>query len=187
MTGSRPDLAYKFLAVGAVGPMSGYAWPRPANGVPGSWVLSGELALCASGAHVCRPRDLAFWIHHELWRVEVAGARLEGLDCLVVERARLLSRVEDWSRGGAEKFVKACAEHIVELARNAETGLHELAQQYAEDALLCATQEYAACGAYSAAIAAATLDPAAPDVAFRREREWQSRWLMAHVVNAANG
>src|SRR5689334_4079735 len=86
--GSEPMSAYKFLAKGARGPISGFEWPSSYTGGPGPWVeVEGELGLCTNGYHVCRPLDLAHWLHDELWELETQGEQLEGLDCLVVRRA----------------------------------------------------------------------------------------------------
>ena len=58
--------SYKFLAKGAIGPLSGHVWPEP-----GRWLeASGPLVVCSRGIHVCRPEDLAHWLHDELWQVD---------------------------------------------------------------------------------------------------------------------
>ena len=46
--------AYKFLAPGAVGPFSGFAWP---TGTPGPWVEAVP-HTCATGVHACLVEDL---------------------------------------------------------------------------------------------------------------------------------
>ncbi|HET9553714.1 MAG TPA: hypothetical protein VFP50_12165, partial [Anaeromyxobacteraceae bacterium] len=62
-------IAYKFLAPGAVGPFSGFAWPVPSGGGPGPWVAAG-----AGGAiHACRTHHLPWWLDAELWAAELDG------------------------------------------------------------------------------------------------------------------
>src|SRR5579871_4306964 len=106
-----PATAYKFLTRDATGPVSGFAWPLPQSIGPGAWVDAGpgKLDLCVRGAHVCRPEDLAYWLHDELWQVEVGGEQIEGIDCLVVRKARLMRRLDRWRDGGvATRFAEAC-------------------------------------------------------------------------------
>src|SRR5258708_6519958 len=104
-------MTHKFLAKGALGPLSGFAWPVPQGGAAGAWVEAvGPLALCARGVHVCRTSDLAHWIHDELWEVEADGDRIEGLDCVVVRRARLVRRIDDWGAAGGRRFADASVE-----------------------------------------------------------------------------
>jgi len=173
---------YKFLAKGAIGPLSGFRWPEPAGPTPGAWIDSeGPLELCAKGAHVCRPFDLAYWIHDELWDVDVDGDRIEGIDCLVARRARLVRRVDAWHEGGAGRFAAACAEHAAELAGAADLardGARDVARAYAEDAAMAAKGGYVAVSAFAAALAVGKLgDPSGEEMAYRRERTWQADWI----------
>src|SRR5207237_363719 len=79
---------------------------------PPTWIeAEGPLAPCVRGIHVCRPEDLEHWIHEELWEVEVDGEQTNGLDCLVVRRARLARRIDAWSDRGAERFAEASIAH----------------------------------------------------------------------------
>lgn len=171
---------YKFLASGAVGPLSGFAWPVPSSGAPGAWVESvGPLALCARGVHVCRASDLAHWINDELWEVETDGEQLEGFDCVVVQRGRLVRRIDKWSGAGGERFAKACVEHAAAQARPADaiSGL-------LEDGSFISANGYIALAAYTTALAVSRLRSdveAAEEEAYRRERAWQSAWL-AHEL-----
>ncbi|SRR6266508_744293 len=178
---------YKFLAKGARGPISGFAWPRPTNDAPGAWVeADGALALCANGSHLCRAQDLAHWLHDELWQTEAAGAELEGLDCLVVRRARLVRRIDAWHLGGCARFAEACAQHATELADRAPPGrAGDEVQRLLGDAFSSARAGYIAVGAYASALAVAKLgDPADQHGAYRRERIWQSEWIARVVIGA---
>ena len=169
---------YKFLAKDAKAPITGFQWPVPQLEAPGAWVeADGPLEPCARGVHVCRPGDLAYWIHAELWELEIEGARIEGPDCLVVERARLVRRLDHWQHGGAARFATACAEHATAVAAAAPAALRAAVQPYLEDALEAAEFAEIAGAAYCAALAVARLEPAQLEAAFRRERAWQSEFI----------
>lgn len=151
---------FKFLARGAIGPLSRVAWPAP-----GEWlVAAGPLRVGRNGAHVCRAEDLAHWLHDELWRIEVAGEQLVGPDCVVVERARLISRV-DWD---ATRFAAACVAH----ARASAEG------PLLDDADECLRYGYPAIAAYNAALALAKGDEAA----YAAARAWQSAWIVRGLL-----
>lgn len=160
--------AYKFLAAGARGPFSGVAWPAI-----GAWLASdGPVVVGKRGAHVCRADQLAHWLHEELWQVELDGVQLDGPDCVVAERARLLARVDAWSQGGAVRFARACVDH----ARIVVGDDPQLAD--ADEAL---RHGYPAVAAYAAAVAVARGD----EVAYARERARQSEWIIRELVGAA--
>jgi hypothetical protein len=175
---------YKFLASGAIGPMSSFHWPEPGAEAPGAWVEEqGPLELCLRGTHVCRAFELAHWLHAELWEVEVSGDRAEGIDCLVVQRARLLRRIDAWHEGGARRFAEACVEHAARVAERAPGGIPAVAREYIEDAAICAKNGYPAVGAHAAALAVARSGPASDEhEAYRLERAWQSDWIAREVI-----
>jgi hypothetical protein len=175
-----PETAYKFLAAGAIGPMSRHRWPVPTGGAPGAWVEAKRpLAVCSTGVHLCRPGDLAHWLHDELWVAELDGERIAGVDCVVAERARLLRRVEAWQEGGAERFAAACAEHAAELAAHAPPDAVERARPYLADARNYLDLRMFAVSAFCAAVAVAKLGAATEqEAAYQRERAWQSAFLM---------
>lgn len=173
---------YKFLARGALGPLSGFAWPAPSGDAPGAWVeAEGPLALCARGAHVCRPADLAHWLHDELWEIDAAGEQLEGLDCVVVRRARLVRRFDAWSEGGAARFVRACIAHAAAEAGTAPRGDLQALLADADNAL---DAGYPAIAAYCAALVMSRLTSDDPEGAYRRERAWQSAWIARELIAA---
>ena len=182
---------YKFLARGALGPISGFRWPTPQGEAPGAWIeVAGSLEPCLRGVHVCRPTDLSFWIHDELWQTEADGDSIEGFDCLVVRRARLVRRFAIWQDGAAQRFAEACAEHAAGLVASgvdlaAVSGLPAAVSGLINDAQLCARSGYPACGAFSAALAVAKFAGAADaKAAFRRERAWQADWISRSVIGA---
>lgn len=89
---------FKFLRAGAIGPFSGFRWSTPREGSgAGDWVQAdGSLQPCRHGIHVCRPADLPYWMNDELYEVDVGGARVEHFEKVVVERARLRARIDEW-------------------------------------------------------------------------------------------
>jgi len=162
--------AYKFLAAGAIGPLSRFVWPAP-----GIWVeASGPLVLCKVGVHVCRAHELAHWIHDELWELEIAGDELAGIDCAVVRRARLVRRIDGWTEGGHQRFAAACVARARELA---DGKLAELV----DDAVGAAEGGFPAVAAYTAALVVARLAPD-PEAAYARERAWQSTWIADQLI-----
>jgi hypothetical protein len=167
---------YKFLAKGALGTLSGFAWPVPGGGLPGAWVeVTGPLAPCASGIHVCRPVDLAHWIHDELWEIESDGDPIDGVDCLVVPRGRLVRRIDAWSDGGGRRFSEACIAHA-ETASGASQAPH--VREWLDDARFMAANGYLALAAFTAAFAVGRAHVDGPrEDAYRRERAWQSAWI----------
>ena len=176
---------YKFLAKGARGPLSGFTWPTPSGGNPGVWVEEERpLELCARGLHVCRTIDLAHWIHEELWELEADGDPLEGLDCLVFRRARLLRRIDAW-QDGAAKFNVASIEHS---RRSAGSSSNDTVRGLLADAQWAAGEGLIAVSAYAAALAVATVArPSERERAYRRERTWQANWITREVIGTRAG
>jgi len=171
--------AHKFLATGARGPLSGFAWPTPRGDSKGTWVeAEGALLQCSRGVHVCRPLDLAHWIHDELWEVETSGDEVDGLDCIVVRRARLVRRMDAWGVNGRQRFASACVEHAA--AQVTET-VADGVRQLLDDARFMATNGYVTISAYTAALAVGRIVSQEPS-AYRREREWQSAWIASELL-----
>jgi len=113
--------AYKFTRPGAVGLLTGFSWPQPALGSPGSWVEASSAAMCRAGIHACRPAQLPFWVAEELWVIELDGEVVESATKLVAERGRLVEPVEAWSAGGDVAFGRDCALRARDLAVDALT------------------------------------------------------------------
>jgi hypothetical protein len=176
---------YKFLQKGARSPFSGFQWPLPTSGQAGAWVeVRGELRLGANGLHVCRAADLAYWLHDELWEVEAEGDVLDGLDCCVARRARLVRVVQAWNDGGAARFVEACIGHAAECVGEAPSST---VRAYLGDATSCALAGYFAVGAYCAAQAMSRVNPVDAEIArrFREERAWQAAWIASELLTTA--
>jgi hypothetical protein len=174
-----PSTAFKFLTRGAIGPLSGLAWPLPQGGAPGPWVDAGAGALeqCVRGVHVCRPDDLAYWLSDEMWQVEVDGDQREGIDCLVVRRARLVRQLDAWRDGGAAaRFAEACVAHGTGLVPATAP-----ARAYLDDAAEAARDGYVALAAFAAALAVGKA-AGQGDTAYRAERAWQSSWIARELA-----
>lgn len=168
---------FKFLARGALAPISGFSWPQPDANVPGAWLeTGGELEPCQRGAHVCRLEDLAYWIHDELWEAEIEGESVEGFDCLVARRARLVRHIDRWQDGGALRFLEAAVEHAKQSAGASSVNA------YLEDAQRCIEHRAIAAGAFIAALAVSKLAAARSSEAYKRERLWQASWIARHVI-----
>ena len=181
--------AYKFLARGALGAVTEFAWPPPAaNGEPGAWVVAkSPIALCASGVHACRSRELAHWLHDELWLVELAGELREGVDCVVAERARLIRQVEVWQGGGARRFAHAARDHAAQLAAAGPAASRARLAQYVADSSAHLPRGATALAAFCAAMAVAWLEGVDhfDEAGYRRERVWQSEFIMRDLELSA--
>ena len=93
------DGLFKFLRAQRIGPFSGVTWPDESAG----WIEAiGPLVPCVNGVHLCRVRDLPYWINDELWEIDTDGAVLEQGRKVVVARARLRDRIPWWPEAGWE-------------------------------------------------------------------------------------
>jgi hypothetical protein len=127
--------------------------------------------------HVCRAIDLAYWIHDELWNVEVDGAGVEGVDCLLFPRARLVRRIEAWTEKRG-LFAEASIAHAqATLGPRASDSLREMLA----DASMMAAHGYASLASYTVAVAVGRGSGADIVGRFRAERAWQSSWIVEHV------
>lgn len=96
-------IAYKFLAAGAVGPFTGFAWPV------GEWVTAN--GPIEDGIHACRARDLAYWIDAELWTIELAGEVVQHPTQVTSRKARLVAPVAAWTAEVRAEHARACVLH----------------------------------------------------------------------------
>jgi hypothetical protein len=157
-------IAHKFLAPGGVAPFSGFVWP---TGSPGPWVEA-RPSPCASGIHACAVEDLPYWLHSELWQIELdGGVRLRHK--LVAPRGRLVRRVETWDAAAGQAFAEACAARAAKLAARAPE-----VEGYAADA---ATQARNGLAATTGFVAARAAELALGPEGYERERAAQSGWL----------
>jgi hypothetical protein len=92
-------LAYKFLDREGRTRIQAVRWPLPDDAAPGAWLEAAAARPCREGIHACRPQDLAYWIHHELWEIELDGDVVESERKVVARRGRLLRRIDAWGDG----------------------------------------------------------------------------------------
>src|SRR5690242_17660463 len=104
--------AYKFLRADGVAPFTGHRWPLPRGGNPGAWVEAETVEPCRRGIHGCACDDLPYWLHGELWEIELDGDVQRVGHKLVARRGRLLRQVEAWNDESARDFSFACAERV---------------------------------------------------------------------------
>lgn len=169
---------FKFLARGGKGPLTGFVW------TPNVWIqTSGPLAPCGNGAHLLRPHDLAHWLHEELWRAELDGEWLEGPDCVLARRARITERIDGWSGRDGERFAEACHERLgAQLAVTTEPAAREHLANYQWAVNWHIERKNRAMAGYVSALGLAQLAKDEPQIeAYRRERAWQSDWLVREL------
>jgi len=202
-------IAYKFLCAGGVGPFSHFTWPEPRGEAPAEWVgAQGGTTLCRSAVHGCRPQDLPWWLHDELWETEFDGEPVAGRHQIMAPRARLLRRIDGWDPACAQRFADACARRARDHAataldsagapaaavalrdraairdiRDAARAMQppepaRIAVAMAGDAARRALGGAAVVTAYIAAHAAAGVDG---EEGMAAERLWQSDWLLAEL------
>ncbi len=158
-------IAYKFLAQGAVAPFTGFRWPLP-GGAPGTWVEAAGRRPDL-GIHACLPRDLAYWLEAELWRVELSEPVADGQRQVIASRARLLDRVSAWNAETAAEFALEAAlmarDRVAAALRRAglDAAADELARPAELGGLLAASKAAAAPGVGRSAELAAYLAEAA--------------------------
>jgi hypothetical protein len=102
-------LAFKFLDRQGRTLIRAARWPLPEGDGPGPWVEAATARPCREGIHACRPQDLAYWLHHELWEIELDGDLVEAEHKVVARRGRLTCRIDAWGDGAAREFDAWCA------------------------------------------------------------------------------
>ncbi len=136
--------AFKFLQRGAVGPFSGFRWPAD------EWVSGTEpFAVCAGAIHACGIDDLPYWLHEELWRVELGGPVQEHEHKLSGPSGRLVERVTAWDGERARRFALACAAEVDRISAGLE--------QSAQEECAAVRDEFLSYADFAAAPALATL------------------------------
>ena len=108
--------AFKFLGRDGSTIISGVTWPLPDGPRPGRWLDVGTVRPCREGVHACRVEHLAYWIHQELYEIELAGEIVASHHKVVAPRGRLLRRLEPWSAGVAKELAVWCAWRVREAA-----------------------------------------------------------------------
>jgi hypothetical protein len=157
-------IAYKFLEAGAVGPFTGFHWPRDA------WVEAPvPLELCGSGVHACDGDALCEWLSAELWTVELGGKVLNGDGVLVAERGRLVEHVAGWNPDSEREFAVACTARIRDRAE-ADKQFRPFAEGVQRAIDRAANPRLGAVVSYAGRHVAELAEPGG----WERERMWQS-------------
>ena len=82
--------------------------------VVGEWVsVKTPVIPCEHGIHLCDPDNLVAWCAPALWVAEYDGEAIGQSDKIVVERARVVRRVETWTETSARLFAADCAERAL--------------------------------------------------------------------------
>jgi hypothetical protein len=155
--------------------VSGFRWSA------GEWVEVDAITVCISGVHACAAGQLAYWLHDELWEVELDGRISPAPDSMVAQRGRLVRRIDAWSDGGALRFAQACHDRLAaKLASSPEAARFS---DYLGDAARHIGRGVPAMTAYIAALIASRIET--PDdewTGYRRERAWQSDWIVRNLA-----
>jgi hypothetical protein len=181
-------IAYKFLKAGGVGLVSGFRWPLPRDGWPGDWVeAAAPVRECESGIHVCRAKDLPYWMHDELWAIEVDGPVVEAVDMVVAPRGRLLGMLEGWSAAGRTTFIQASWDRATRRIREVPADRRRHAVAFMEHMEGYLARNWVQLGTLCSALAIASTEPPGADekatakAAYRRERAWQAEWMVGQL------
>lgn len=102
-------LAYKFLDRHGCTLFRAVRWPLPQGDGPGPWLEAAAARPCREGIHACRPQDLAYWVQHELWEIELDGDVVEAERKVVARRGRLVRRLDAWAEHVGKDFGAWCA------------------------------------------------------------------------------
>jgi hypothetical protein len=161
--------AFKFLGADGSTIISGVTWPLPDGPRPGRWLEVATVRPCREGIHACRPEHLAYWIHLELYEIELAGEIVESHHKVVAPRGRLLRRLEPWSVGVAKELSVWCAWRVRDTAvtllreEGDDAGADRFASAKTMDELVAATPSEAPSpvGGLAATVAAFASDAAA--------------------------
>jgi hypothetical protein len=172
-------IAWKFLAPGAIGPFSRVTWPTPAGDAPAPWVEA-KVHPCTSGIHACEVSDLPYWLHAELWEIELDGSVARAGHKIVAPRGRLLRRIEAWDRNSMLAFCAACTARVRAVAARSED-----AAEYLLDLEADANRSAAATVGFIAAHAIGAADGVE---AAERERAAQAGFLFTQLgLDVADG
>ena len=130
---------YKVLSEGGKSCHGGsYKWDMPVDGKPGAWATPvDDIKPCERGYHLCKAKDLIYWLGDEIWEAEGRGTWMSSEYKVVYESARLIRKVEAWNERTARLFACDCAEGVLYIWENRlpdETSIRnaiEIARKYA--------------------------------------------------------
>lgn len=107
---------------------------REGDWIPGKWMppISGELAPCKNGYHLCRVGDLKDWLGPAIFEAECRGEQINANDKVVVSEARLLRQLTNWNDRTARLFACDCAERVLHIADDERcNNIIEITRRYA--------------------------------------------------------
>jgi len=106
--------ALKFLDAGAIGPYSGFRWPKPRGSRPGKWVhVDGDLDMCKRGIHACTFAQATRWLREECYVIELRDVVSDDGAKLLARSGRLVRRVDSWDQRAMVRFAADCAAHVL--------------------------------------------------------------------------
>jgi len=107
--------AYRFLARGGLGAVNQFKWPLPEGSTPGAWV-GPQADTTTLGVYAQRLSDLPYWVHDELYRVELRGT-VHALSLgVLASEMRFVERVDGWNESLRRDFGKSCVERLRQCA-----------------------------------------------------------------------
>jgi len=109
--------AYRFLARGGLGAVNQFMWPLPEGSTPGAWV-GPQADTTALGVFAQRLSDLPYWVHDELYRVELRGSVQTLSLGILAGEMRLVERVSGWNESLRLDFGESCIERLRQCAAN---------------------------------------------------------------------
>ncbi|GIV03694.1 MAG: hypothetical protein KatS3mg015_2524 [Fimbriimonadales bacterium] len=98
--------------------------------------VEGELVACKNGYHLCRERNLPYWISRDLFLAETDEPEEEwlvGSNKVVVRRCRIVEHLQGWNERTALLFAADCAERVLPLWERPDDDRPRLAIQVARD------------------------------------------------------
>ena len=195
--------ALKFLDAGAVGPYSGFRWPKPHGSRPGKWVhVNGDLDMCKRGIHACTFAQAPRWLREECYVIELRDVVSDDGEKLLARSGRLVRRVESWDRRSLALFAADCAAYVLPLfekkhpkddrprkaiqaarrwarnptQKNASAAASAAYAAYASSAYAAAASAAAASSAYAAAASAASASAASAHYASAHYAAASAAW-----------
>jgi hypothetical protein len=84
---------------------------------PGEWMpaIKGDLLPCQNGYHLAQDAQLLDWLGPAIYEAEYDGEMMHADNKIVVRRARLLRRFDNWNARTARLFAVWCARKALEL------------------------------------------------------------------------
>jgi hypothetical protein len=164
---------------------------RSCHGGNHTWILNewfeveGKLIPCENGIHLCRAEDLVYWLHSDIYEAEYEGEIIECEDKIVVRKARIARRIEQWNDRSARLFACWCARQVAHL-NNDERVLAaiETAERYA-NGLASKKELSSACAAACAAASEAASEAAGAAASAAAWAAWEASAATRDAARAA--